>query len=508
MNRISLQRKISAILFTGLCGTMFVFAQPSSGPLNIQGLEQRSINGIRTRAMGGASTASANDASALFSNPATLTRITSMEVRGSGMFRTTFRDQRQEWVPFMTNPGLSVLFEGLTQYIPMPLDSNGNNLPPWKTLQRQYDDLKPNWERTNSSVLPLSLAAALPVNIAEFSFTAGLGVAQRIDLDHYYRNNNSLSPYLGQLRPDPKIITKPIDTVHAQWFSYTRERTGTIYGITPGISTVLFSGVSVGVSATMLTGSSDDKEYRVERGHINLATNNKSTATDFMVDTVYYRQSKIGTSTYSGTTFTIGGLFQQERFSIGVTVKPAYALTRSWNRQVTSLDTTPKPFPIRIDSVTSRSYSESGKQTLDFPMEYSIGVIITPTDRWTVAFDYEVRNVAKMKLSSATGPETHLWTNDQGTISFGAEYRASDLLALRGGYREDIQAFSPDGAAIIGEPARGGVYSLGTGFTFGALLVDMAYEYSLLTYQDIYQSNVNHQSIIGHQLMMEFGYKF
>ncbi len=508
MNRTFFNMISSAILFTALCGTTIVFAQPASGPLNIQGLEQRTINGIRSRGMGGTSAASANDASALFSNPAALARISAVEIRGSGLFRSTFRDQKQEWVPYMSNPGLSVLFEGLTPYIPVPLDSNGNNLPPWKTLQRQYDDLKPNWDRTNSKVLPLSLTAAVPVNISDLKFTAALGASQRIDLDQYYQNNNSITPYLGQLRPDPKIITKPLDTVHAQWFSYTRERTGIVYGITPGISAALFSGLSVGVSATILTGSSDDKEYRVERGHINIATNNKSTATDFMVDTVYYRQSKIGTSTYSGTTFTLGGLFQQERFSIGVTVKPAYTITRSWNRTVTSLDTTKKSFPVRIDSLTSRSYTEGGKQSLDFPMEYSIGVIITPTDRWTVAFDYEVRNLANMKLSSASGPETHSWTNEQGTISFGAEYRVSDLFALRGGYREDIQAFSPDGSAIIDEPARGGVYSLGTGFVFGDLLVDMAYEYSLLKYLDIYQSNVNHNSRVAHQLLMEFGYKF
>jgi long-subunit fatty acid transport protein len=508
MNRTHFRNVRTVIMFAALCGTTIVIAQPSSAPLTIQGLEQRTINGIRSRGMGGTSVAASNDASALYANPAALTRISAVEMRAGGLFGTTFREQKQEWVPYMSNPGLSVLFEGLTRYIPMPLDSNGNTLPPWETLQRQYDDLEPDWDRSKSSVQPLSLTAAVPFNALGIKMTAAIGVAQSMDLDQYYRNNNSLSPYLGQLRPDPKIITKPIDTVHAQWFSYTRERTGIVYGITPGFSAELFAGLSVGFSATTLNGSSDDKEYRVERGHIFIATNNKSTATDFMVDTVYYRQSKIGTSTYSGTAFTLGGLFQQERFSIGVSVTPAHSITRSWKRVVTSLDTTKKSFPVRIDSITSRKYSESGKQTLDFPMEYSVGIIITPTDRWTVAFDYQFRNIAEMKLSSASGPEQHSWINDQGTIAFGAEYRMSELLAFRSGYREDIQAFSPDGSAIIGEPARGSIYSFGTGFMFGNILVDLAYEYSVLKYQDIYQSNANHNTRRGHQMLMEFCYRF
>jgi long-subunit fatty acid transport protein len=502
------KRMCLSIIAVSLSYVSSTLAQPAAGPLDIQGLNQQVITGARSRAMGGTAVANATDASALFSNPAALSRLSSFEIRGGGLFGNTIEKQTQEWVPYMSNPGLSVLFESLTDPIPVPLDSLGNPLPPWKTLQRQYDNLKPNWNRSSSSVQPFSLVAASPLTIADVNITAGIGVSQAMNLDHFYQNNNALFPYLGQLRPDPKIITKPIDTVDAQWYQYIRERTGIVYGITPGIAVPLLPGLTLGGSATVLTGSSDDNEHRVERGHLYLATNNKATANDFMLDTVYYQQSKVGTSTYSGKTFTFGLLFQQDRYSIGVMIKPSYTLTRSWDRDVNSLDTTKKSFPVRIDSLTSRSYHESGKEDLKFPLAYSMGIVLTPTDNWTIAFDYEVRSLADMELiSSASDSSSHPWINSSATLRFGAEYRPSTMFALRGGYREDIQAFSPDGSAIIGEPARGGTYSLGAGLTFGSILVDVTYEYSVLKYPDIYQSNVSYNTRERHQFMMEFAYR-
>ncbi len=504
----SLAQKIYlSIIAVSLCSVARSIAQPAAGPLDIQGLDQQVITGARSRAMGGTTTANVNDASALFSNPAALSRLQSFELRVGGLLGKTLRQQKQEWVPYMSDPGLSLLFEGLTDSIPVPLDSLGNPLPPWKTLQRQYDRLRPNWDRSSSAVQPFSLVAALPLTIAGMNISVGIGASQAINLDHYYQNNNTLSPYLGQLRPDPKIITKPVDTVNAQWYQYIRERKGIVYGITPGIALPLLRVLTLGGSATILTGSSDDNEQRVERGHLYLATNNKATADDFMLDTVYYQQSKVGTSSYSGTMFTVGLLFQQDRYSIGLTIKPSYTLTRTWDRDVTSLDTTQKPFPVRIDSLTTRSYHESGTEHLKFPLAYSLGLVLTPTERWTIAFDYEVRNLIDMELS-IDDSISHPWVNTKFALRFGAEYRPSTLLALRAGYREDIQAFSPDGSGVIGEPARGGVYSFGAGLTFGKILIDLTYEYSRLKYQDIYQSNVNYNTREQHQFIMEAAYRF
>jgi hypothetical protein len=86
------------------------------------------------------------------------------------------------------------------------------------------------------------------------------------------------------------------------------------------------------------------------------------------------------------------------------------------------------------------------------------------------------------------------------------EYRWDDWLALRGGYREVPQAFSPEGAALVGDPAVMSVYSVGAGMNLYGVEIDAAYEYAHLTYQDSWQSNVNYNTATQHRLLLEFGY--
>jgi len=504
----SLGKKIELTIIAALLGcASVVSAQPAASPLAVQGLDQVSFTGVRSRAMGGTSAANAIDASALFTNPAALSRLSAFEVRAGGMFVSANREQTQQWVPMRPVPGLSVLFEGLTGSVKVP-DSLGLPLGPWSTLQQPYDDIRPNWTRNSTRTQPLSFTAALPLTVGGMDIAAGIGAAQMIDLDQYYQNNNSMTPYLGQQRPDPQLITNRNDTLHVKWYQYTRSREGSVYGITPGVSAVVLPGLRVGASVAFLTGSSDDEERRVERGHLNIAVTN-AVASNFMLDTVYYRQAKTGTSSYSGRLVNLGLHFQQKHFSIGISVKPSMTLTRTWDREVSSIDSTRKSFPFRIDSARTRTYSESGTDDLKYPLSYTLGIVVMPTDRWTIAFDYDVRNLGDAELtSSASGTTTHPWVSKKAALRIGAEFRADDMLALRGGYREDMQAFSPDGAAISDEPARGGIYSFGAGITLGNILVDVAYEYSLLKYHDIYQSNVNYNMREQHQFMMDVAYRF
>ena len=197
--------------------------------------------------------------------------------------------------------------------------------------------------------------------------------------------------------------------------------------------------------------------------------------------------------------------------SIGVSVKPSMTITRKWDREV-RIDSTLRSRTVRygkFDSLVTRMYHESGTDNITLPFSYTLGIVITPTDKWTIAFDYEVKNFSDAELTSTSaGTITHPWTSKKAAMRLGVEYLASSMLALRGGFREDIQAFSPDGAAIADEPARGGIYSCGAGIDLGNILIDAGYEYSLLKYQDIYQSNVNYTTREQHHFMMEVAYRF
>jgi long-subunit fatty acid transport protein len=503
----SLAKRRDVTIVAAFLSFASVFAQPAAGPLTVQGLDQFMITGARSRAMGGTNIAVSNDASALFSNPAALSLLSSAEIRASGFFQSSAREQTQHWVPLKNLPSISVLFEGLSGTIKAPVDITGTPLSAWNTLQKPYDTIGPNWNTTSSTMQPLTFVGALPLKLADLVFVAGIGISQVINLDHYFQNNNAMTPYLGHERPYGQW-SKPLDTLHVKWYQYMRSRDGSIYGVTPGISMNVLPDLTIGGSVTLLSGSSDDLEQRVERGNLSFAIN-QGEAKDFMVDTVYYYQTKKGTSTFTGTIFNIGLLYQQPRYSIGLTVKPPMTLSRSWDRDVSSIDSTKKPIPIRIDSLIRKSFHETGKDNLKFPLVYSLGIVLKPTEKWTVAFDYEVRNLAEAELtSSSSGTASNPWINSKAAMRFGAEYRASDMLSLRAGYRQDIQAFSPDGSAIIDNPASGDIYSVGAGLKVGNMMIDFAYEYSLLKYQDIYQSNVNYNTREQHQVVVECAYRF
>lgn len=511
--------QFNTIFVTNLAAFLSVVSiavsQPAAAPLQIQGMDQFMLHGVRSRGMGGATVANGSDASAIFSNPAGLSKLTSLEIRAGGYAGKLSRNHTQDWVPQREVPGLGLLFESLTGAVKSP-DSAGvpgvEEKDPWKRVQRQYDNILPDWEKNTSSVQPYSAAVAMPFETMGMKIVPGVGFSRTIDLDNYYQNNNSMSPYLGQLRPYVNFYdrSKPADTAHVQWYQYIRDRKGSIEGVTPGIAVTIVEGLTAGGSLTILSGSSDDLETRIERGHVNIAVENGSPQ-NFMLDTVYYRRTRSGTSTYEGNSATLGLTYEQERFSLGVIVKPAMTITRKWNRTVTSYDSTRKPAPVRINSVKDSTYRsiESGTDRVNFPLSYSLGFVLTPTKKWTVAFDYEIRSLADVTMTtSGNSTVSHPWIGRNANIHVGAEYRMNDMLVLRGGYRDEMQSFSPDGSAIINEPGRSGAYSAGVGLVIENIIIDAAYEYSRLTYQDIYQSNANYNTIQGHQFLMEVAYRF
>ncbi len=139
-------------------------------PLTLQGLDRPVYRGARAVAMGGATVAACGDAGALFSNPAALSQLASIELRAGLSWTSDRASQTQAWVPNRFYPNFTLLMENLTGVIKDPVVTD-----PKDALQKPYDDLSPNWEVNHSRLRPTMAVAAVPFEIEGFKIVAAAG---------------------------------------------------------------------------------------------------------------------------------------------------------------------------------------------------------------------------------------------------------------------------------------------------------------------------------------------
>lgn len=454
-----------ALALVFLLGPLAVEAQDVADPLTIQGLDQQTVPGARARAMGSVGAAGLTTSAALFTNPAALSALDQAEVRLGGGTIAQRYEQDQTWVPDRLYLELSLIFE---------------NDPASPNPTRAFDDTRPDWEHSQSATRPTLGAFAAPLGApGGFALTAGLGVAQVANLGHYFRNNNALDPNIGTIRPAPIPRIQEGDSLMVNWTQFTRQREGAVYGITPALA-VQRGAFSFGLSATVLTGSSDDMEQTRDRGDFTLRYQNRFS----LFAPTDGETTRTGTSDYSGTRLALAAGYDVGAVSANVVWRPGYTLDRtySWSDGVTGTD------------------------EVDFPSELTLGASVSPSPRVRVAADLQMGSLGETDVryagaSDAVSP----WVS--GTeLHLGGEFQATPWLALRGGYHEDARAFAPAGAALQTEPVRADVFGTGIGLALGGVALDVTYELSRLRYEDLWLSNGNDNRLTTHTVLFEAAY--
>jgi long-subunit fatty acid transport protein len=459
-----------------------LFAQGVAQPLTLQNLERYSVIGSRARAMGGGYTAAGNDVTTIFANPAAMSNLSTFEFRFGSSSVLRYYEQNQTWVPDERFVELSLIFE--------------NNNPP---KVKPFDALTPKWKKYRLSFHPSFAAMSYQFEFSGTKVTAGLGYAEYLNLDQYYQNNNALDPNIGQLRPFP--IPKPeqlTDTLKVNWFQFISEREGSVWGATPAISVNVTENFSIGASLAFLEGSTYDQEYKNTRGLLRLMRKPTGSGgyNHFALDSVYNHTETYAHSNYNGILGTIGVLFNQESYSFGFTMQPEWTLTRNWIRNV--LTTTSSDQTTKI---------ESGSEKLRLPFQYTVGIALHPTPKWTISIDFDTRKYGNVVYKPTTDTSYKPWLTNH-TFRGGLEYKAAKWLLIRGGFREEAQTVAAEGAALLQNPTRGAVYSFGFGLNFKPVFFDFAYEYGHTKFEDMWLSNVNYNVKDKHEFSLETCIKF
>jgi hypothetical protein len=478
-------RHIRQLVLSALLAQCAV-AQGYDRPLTIQGVDHYTLHSAASRAVGGTTMGLKNDVGLMFTNPASLQSLQEVQISFGGLQQFVKSGQDQQYAPLKYYSNFSLLMEGLTGYISDP--DTGFNAG--DTVQRPYDTIGPNWSRSKNNGQAIQALLAVPFSIGEAKFTAGIGFVEYANLNYHYENHNVLSPDIGSERPVPVALPASDSTpVVTHWSSSLRARDGSIRGYGLALSGSVTDKFSIGLSAMILNGSTDDLEQRVERGRLVFYRSY------FRLDSVYGQVTKTGTSDYSGSEFTISGIYRGRYVSLGFAVKPPTAITRKYSAET------------RTDSGgSSLTTTVNAEDKLQLPWRGTVGLSAAVIKNVTLALEYEIRSYATAVYEKADGTESNPWLSSS-VLHIGAEYAALPWLAVRAGVRGQAEVFEPEGNPIIGDPVSYSVYSAGCGFLFGGVHLNVTYEYAKMKYQDLWQTNVNLNSEIRHTIIADVAYE-
>jgi hypothetical protein len=455
-----------------------VFSQGLATPLTMQGVDNAQIQSVASRSMGGLIFNLRNDATAMFSNPASLGTLKGFQLSVSGLQQFTDATQTQQWYPQKYYPGFSLLMEGLTDFINNPDTTNRSRffISAKDTVQRPFDNIRPDWSQTTHKARPMQAFVAMPFSIRETQVSAGIGFVQYANLTGHYQNNNVLTPAIGSQRPTPIILPPASDSVHAYWYQYQQSRDGSINGYGAAISCDVLQGLWIGLSGMYLKGTTDDNEQEVGRGSLFFVYTPQNY---FAVDSIYSHVSKTGTSDFSGQEFTVSAMYRGRYLTIGAAVKPPTTITRKYQIHLIA------------DSMGQHSdQSLSSQDEITLPWRGTIGLAIVLRENLSLGFEYEIRPLASAIYKNGTGTQSNPWLS-ASLMHVGVEYEPTTWLSLRAGAREQATVFQETGAPIADQPIGCTVYSVGFAATVDAFRLSVAYEYSEMKYQDLWATNVN-----------------
>ena len=459
-------------------------AQGYGAPLTMQGLGKFTLHSPAQRGLGGVTIGANNDLGIMFHNPAALQSLDAPAISVAGTGQIIRTGQIQHYAPVKYYSNLSLLLESLTASIPDP-DTALGGATAADTVQRSYDDIGPNWSSSEDKSRHLQALAAIPFEYGGVRFVAGAGAVEYADLDYSYQNNNVLSPSILSERPLPTPRpTNDANPILVQWSQHVTARTGSIQGYGMALSGNLPEyDITFGISGMILNGSSDDYEILVSRGMMTFYTNY------FRLDSTYGISSRGGNSDYSGREITLSLLYRSDDVKFGVTVKPPNTITRKYSYDV-----------LIDDKGTLSIFTETGRDRIILPWRGTAGLSITPREGFLLALEYELRPYSRAEYKGLGGT-SRPWLS-ASLLRVGIEYHALPWLVLRGGIRGQAEVFEPEGNPIPGEAVSYSVYSAGVGVSHFGLRLDLAYEYSLMRYQDVWGSALSinrskYQSIVA-----------
>ncbi|HOV98091.1 MAG TPA: hypothetical protein PK595_00810 [Bacteroidota bacterium] len=490
--------------------------------LQMQGLNYRTNQSVVSRGAGGILFGIQNDPSIMFQSPALLTTVKGLQISLGGYQQYIDQKQEKHYGTLQSHEQFMLLLDGtLLDRTKIPdrpsayydsLIQKGKTPTQADSIQRPFDTIMPNWDRSKNVSLPLQAFITAPFKLANYHIVVGIGAVEYANLNWFYQNNNTLSPnvldvahgisqWQMSLLPTADSTATPTKRpLPVQWYQYSQYRNGSIYGYGGAISIEISPKFSVGISGMYLDGETDDEEVCVGRGR---ALFYYSSIRLDKVGMTSWR--KVGKSTYSGYDFTISSTYKSPFLTVGFTLKPPTTITRDYSYTLWKDSTITSYNNGKIDSAHAvTNTSIHGKDKMKLPFSGSIGISAALRKNIVLGFEYEILPYESATYNNDVS-DTNPWLS-YSVIKIGAEYAPVKWMSLRAGVSEIGDVFQPATNPLRGKSVRYPVYSIGLGVSgFGATL-NVAYEYSDRRYTDTWSNSASVNKKIVQNLIVSVSY--
>ncbi len=443
-------------------------------PLTIHGLEQQQASAVRARGMGAVFAAMPGTVESTVLNPASLASLQRTALTANASWLKADWAETQHWNPNRYYAGLSLYFSDPDDYRSEPLS-------------------RPDWTFDQSQFRLAAIGGAIPISIGDRKLAIGVMAHQTGQLGSFDRNDNVLEPYIGQFRPDPVERPRPGEEIEVRWSAFERERTGVMRAMSVALAMEASQRFHVGLRLSRSWGNSTDRQSVRDIGMFYL----REDAHDYSYEPVPGMNSWSGSSDFSGWNAALGFRWEHPVLSLGLMYELPHDVKQTFRR--TGM--------VQAAASANAGFTVVARGDVRMPSRITAGVLLRPSSRISLVADYFRQNYEALSARSIGLGGVPDWGLARG-VGLGAEWQPIAETWIRAGVRRDPQPFRIEGFGLIGQTATGDAVSFGVGRRFGQVMLDMAYEFQRLRYEDRWESNVDYNRIRRHNLLLGASYIF
>ncbi len=314
-----------------------------------------------------------------------------------------------------------------------------------------YPEYNDSWDESSSHIAPAFASFIMPTKMADKNLVFAVAYQRMIDM--------------GYVRKDEGEYYGLTDTLR---YSYKTTATGGLDAISPAVAIQLTPQIMVGAAGNILING-----YKTETNE---------TYPDYTADYRNYTME----SDLSGFNMNFGFLGTFNKINVGAMFRLPFTLTEEPSESE-EWDLTGSGWT-NWDTTTG-SYSETYSEVeTTMPLMFGFGVALKPTDKFTIAADFERRPYSSVEYSSE-GYTEDAGFKDCNQFRVGMEYIMSGTTAvfpIRLGFRTDPRVYTgwygdgTDTSQVVGK-----VFTGGFGLVMGKLMLDLAYEFTMANHADV-----------------------